>query len=287
MFIIMLMRNLDLDQIRSFIAAADLRSFTAAGECLAATQSAISVRVAKLEHQLGKRLLARTPRAVALTEDGRLFLPWARRIVGTHDEALAAMDDLAADEPTLRLAVSDHATAGRLPSALQSLRNAQPRLVPDVVVGTSADMMAAYDVGAADAAIVRQDADRRDGIHLYEEPLVWIAADRLAERVNRPVDLVALRGQCDVKAAMTRALDERGLPWRIVFQGGSVTALQAAVEAGLGVTAVGRTHVPSRCAVLDDLPVMPASRVVMHTRLPAPMRDTLRAAFRQIGRPMS
>jgi DNA-binding transcriptional LysR family regulator len=283
----MLMRNLDLDQIRSFIAAADLRSFTAAGESLAATQSAISVRVAKLEQQLGKRLLARTPRSVALTEEGRLFLPWARRIVSTHDDALAAMADLAAEQPTLRLAVSDHATAGRLPSALQSLRNAQPRLVPDVVVGTSADMMAVYDEGTADAAIVRQDADRRDGIPLYEEPLVWIAAERLPESVNRPVDLVALRGPCGVKAAMIRALDEQGLPWRIVFQGGSVTALQAAVEAGLGVTAVGRAHVPARCTVLDDLPVMPASRVVMHTRLPGPMRDILRASFRQIGRSSS
>ena len=278
------MRNLDLDQLRSFLAVADLRSFTRAAESLAATQSAISLRVAKLEDRFGRRLLVRTPRAVALTETGRHFLPHARRILAVHDEALAAMDDVLAQPAVLRLAVSDHAIAGRLPAALQALRIALPGLVPDVVVGTSADMLAAYDEGAADAAIVRQDALRRESLPLYREALAWIGSEPLTRPGERPLDLVALRGACGVKAAMTRILDEHGLPWRIVFQGGSVSALQAAVEAGLGITVVGRTQVPASCTMLQGLPPLPASRVVLQTRLPSPQRDALRRAFSPIGR---
>jgi DNA-binding transcriptional LysR family regulator len=72
------MRTLDLDQLRAFVVVSDLRSFTAAGACLGASQSAMSLRLNKLEQSVGLRLLGRTPRAVALTPDGTRFLPHAR-----------------------------------------------------------------------------------------------------------------------------------------------------------------------------------------------------------------
>src|SRR4051794_27186140 len=105
------MRNLELDQLRAFVLVADLKSFTAAGNCLGATQSAISVRIAKLEAAAGARLLSRTPRAVSLTAEGSRFLPHAQAIVARHDSALA---EIKAHEtpPLLRLAVSDHAAGG-------------------------------------------------------------------------------------------------------------------------------------------------------------------------------
>lgn len=274
------MRNLDLDQLRAFLAVADLKGFTAAGEALGATQSAISLRVAKLEELIGRRLLARTPRSVALTPEGERFLPYARGIVSAHDTALARMDGAEAEPATLRLAISDHAAGGHLAAALLRLRSALSHPILDVVVGLSAEMRAAYDAGEADAAIVRQDSDRREGTPLFKDPLVWVAADGAELSFGRPMDLVALRGPCGVKAAMVRALDEAGLPWRMAFQGGSVMALQAAVQAGLGVSAFSRAHVPDRCSVVARrLPKLPPGRVVMQARLTAPLRSVLADAF--------
>lgn len=276
------MRNLDLDQVRAFTVVAELRSFTAAGETLGATQSAISLRVGKLEEQLGKRLLARSPRAVSLTAEGTRFLPHARQIIATHDEALARMEGPDRALKPLRLAISDHAAGAHLTAALRSLRTALPGFAPDVVVGLSSEMRAAYDAGEADAAIVRQDAGRREGTPLFSDPLVWVAAEPVLP--DGPVDLVALRGPCGVKAAMIRALDTARRPWRLAFQGGSVMALQAAVEAGVGVSAFGRAHAPPRSRVMNGLPALPSGRVVMHARLPAPLRNVVANAFKRPAR---
>ena len=277
------MRTLDLDQLRAFVMAADLRSFTAAGTCLGATQSAISLRIARLEERTGRRLMARTPRSVGLTPDGTRLLGHARAILAAHDRAIAEMTGGAA-RSTIRLAVSDHAAGSHLATALASLRLALPLLAPDVVVGLSTTMRDAYDRGEADAAVVRQESGRRDGTVLFADPLAWAAAPNLDWDVGEPVPLVALHGACGVKTASTCALDGSGLPWRYAFLGGSVSALQAAVRAGLGVGVFGRRHLPEGCMPLDTgLPSLPTGNVVLHCRLDGETRRVLAAAFRGAG----
>ena len=273
------MRTLDLDQLRAFLVVADLRSFTAAGTCLGATQSAVSLRIARLEERTGLRLLARTPRSVGLTPDGARLLPHARAILAAHDRAVAEIDDRGA-RGTLRLAVSDHAVGAHLAAALASLRATLPRLAPDVVVGPSSAMRDRYDRGEADAAVLREEGERRGGTPLFDDPLIWVAAAGWAREPGEPVPLVALTGPCGVKAAAIAALDGAGLPWRTAFLGGSVAALQAAVQAGLGLGAFGARHVPPGCVRGDrDLPPLPVSRVGLHTRLDAGVRRVLAGAF--------
>ncbi|MEA1834669.1 LysR substrate-binding domain-containing protein [Methylobacterium durans] len=279
------MRTLDLDQLRAFLVATDLKSFTAAGTCLGATQSAISLRIARLEEQVGRRLLARTPRAVGLTPEGARLLPHARAILAAHDRAWAELAD-GERRTSLRLAVSDHAVGGHLAAALGSLRAALPRLVPDVTVGLSTAMRAAYDRGEAEVAVLRQEGERREGTPLFADALVWAAAPALDWSPGEPVPLVSLSGPCGVKAAAFQALEAAGLPWRHAFSGGSVTALQAAVRAGLGLAPFGARHLPEGCAArAEGLPPLPASRVVLLTRQDGRTRDILAAAFRAAGAP--
>ncbi|MBX9931169.1 MAG: LysR family transcriptional regulator [Methylobacterium sp.] len=277
------MRSLDLDQLRAFVVAADLRSFTAAGACIGATQSAVSLRIAKLEDRVGRRLMARTPRSVGLTPDGTRLLSHARAILAAHDRALVELESGEARAP-IRLAISDHAAGNRLATALAGLRLALPLLIPEVSVGLSTAMREAYDREDADAAIVRQETGRRDGTILFDDPLAWAVAPGLDWNEGDPVPLVALHGPCGVKASSIQALDAAGLPWRYAFLGGSVSALQAAVQAGLGIAAFGRRHLPGGCASPDrDLPHLPTGQVVLHSRLDGPTRRILAAAFAAAG----
>lgn len=283
------MRSLDLDQLRTFVVAAELKSFTAAGECLGTTQSAVSLRIAKLEGQVGRPLLARTPRSVSLTPEGARFLDHARAILDAHDGALAHMSRANGEQrAVLRLAVSDHAAGAVLAGTLASLMAALPEFTPEVVVGLSAEMRELYDKGEADAAIVRQDpAGRRDGEPLFEDRLCWAGASPglrwSSKERGGPVPLVVMRGPCGVKAVAARALDEAGMRWRCTFLGGSVMALQAAVKAGLGVGVFGAQHVPAGCDLLGEgegLPRLPMGEVVLLTRLSGGVRRALAAAFR-------
>ena len=50
-------RMLDMEAVRAFVWIAQMRSFTRAAEALNSTQSALSLKLKKLEEHLGRRLL--------------------------------------------------------------------------------------------------------------------------------------------------------------------------------------------------------------------------------------
>ncbi|MEA9391893.1 LysR substrate-binding domain-containing protein [Acerihabitans sp. TG2] len=76
-----------LDELRVFIAVVDSGSITGAAERLAMTNSATSRTLARLEDKLDTTLIRRTTRRQELTEEGRLFLDQARRILTAMQEA--------------------------------------------------------------------------------------------------------------------------------------------------------------------------------------------------------
>src|SRR5258708_25370819 len=74
-----------LDQLRTFIAAVDEGSFSAAGRKLKRAQSVVSKTLANLEAQLGVKLFDRSARYPKLTEEGRSLLVDARAVADNVD----------------------------------------------------------------------------------------------------------------------------------------------------------------------------------------------------------
>src|ERR1700692_2450502 len=74
-----------LDQLRTFIAAVDEGSFSAAGRKLQRAQSVVSQTLANLEAQLGVKLFDRSARYPRLTEEGRSLLADARSVADNVD----------------------------------------------------------------------------------------------------------------------------------------------------------------------------------------------------------
>ena len=62
---------MDLDGVRTFVAAADCGQFQAAADEIDLTQQGVSRRIAALEKSLGVRLFVRNARGVTLTADGQ------------------------------------------------------------------------------------------------------------------------------------------------------------------------------------------------------------------------
>src|ERR1700719_1526760 len=98
--------GVSLDQLRTFIAAADEGSFSAAGRRLRRAQSVVSQILAKLEGQLGVKLFDRSARLPVLTDQGRALLSTARAVAGDVDLFKARAKSLAGGlEPELSVAV--------------------------------------------------------------------------------------------------------------------------------------------------------------------------------------
>ncbi|MEA1651911.1 LysR family transcriptional regulator [Nitrospirillum sp. BR 11164] len=175
-------RPLDLDAVHAFVLVATLRSFTRAAEALGTTQSAISLKLKRLEDRLGQRLLERTPRQVRLSSQGAAFLEPARRLLAAHDLALAGLEEA---PHRLVIGISDHVAGRDLPGLLARLQGRDPTLVMEVRIAASRDLGGLLERGDLDAAILRLEPplDGRPaelaaevGEPLFIDPLCWFAA---------------------------------------------------------------------------------------------------------------
>ncbi len=262
------MTSLDVDALRALVLLDELASFTRAAQALGTTQSAISLRLKRLEDRLGRRLVERTPRLVRLTAAGITLAAKARRVVEAHDAALAAMEG----EPLrrLRLGVSDHAGGAKLPQILSRLAERMPDLTLEVRVGLSQHLDPPFEAGELDAAVVRSDGTRRGGEVVMKDPLVWYAAPHLRWRRGQPVPLLMLAEPCVVRQATIRALDKAKVPWVEAYRATGVAAILAAATAGLGVAPLGRHLKPDGLEILGErhgLPTLPDGAIVLRSRV--------------------
>ena len=98
--------GVSLDHLRTFVAAADEGSFSAAGRKLGRAQSVVSQTIANLEGQLGLALFERIGRYPELTLGAKNLLPAARRIVRDADRLKAEARRLSEGlEPVLSIVI--------------------------------------------------------------------------------------------------------------------------------------------------------------------------------------
>lgn len=279
------MKTLDLDAVQAFVLVADLHSFTRAADALNSTQSAVSLKLKRLEARLGHRLIERTPRKVRLSRTGEVFLQAARRLLDAHDDALGA---LTRERTTLKVGISHHIVGHELPVLLRHVHSADPGLLVELRVSSSRDIEAEFDRGALDAALVlRHDDSRRDGEILLNEPFGWMAVPDWAHREGEPLRLATQAYPCRVRAMAVGALDEARVPWVEVFVGGGIATIGAAAQAGLAVAALALRVAPPGTVDIGSrlgLPSLPSREVVLYSSTSdAQVRAALRtlvSAFR-------
>ncbi|MEM1403167.1 MAG: LysR family transcriptional regulator [Pseudomonadota bacterium] len=96
---------MDLQSLRLFVRAAELKNISGAGRELGMSPATASTRLAALEDRVGADLLRRSTRKVALSLEGEEFLPFAREILAQEQAALNALGQGRADvSGTLRFA---------------------------------------------------------------------------------------------------------------------------------------------------------------------------------------
>src|SRR5205807_10112561 len=113
------------------------------------------------------------------------------------ERAVAGLDQA---RRRLSVGISDHVAGPELADLLARVNAFDPALTIEVRIAPSADLLAAFDQGALDAAIVRREGDRRDGERLFDEPFGWFAAAGLAPRSGEPLRLATLAAPCGIRA---------------------------------------------------------------------------------------
>ncbi|MCG8619796.1 MAG: LysR family transcriptional regulator, partial [Desulfobacterales bacterium] len=70
---------MNIDQLKTYIAVVETRSFTKAAKTVNLTQSAVSLQIKRLEDELGVSLLTRVAKKVNLTAPGKDLLAYAEK----------------------------------------------------------------------------------------------------------------------------------------------------------------------------------------------------------------
>jgi DNA-binding transcriptional LysR family regulator len=284
----MIERPLDLDSVEAFVRIAELDSFTRAAEAMRTTQAAVSLKLKRLEERLGYRLIERTPRYVQLSARGAAFLEHARELLEVHERALA---ESVGARPRLTVGISDHVAGPELPALIARMNAHDPKLLIEIRIGSSADLLQRFDRRELDTVLVRLHAGRRDGKILAEEKFGWFAAPSWKYRADEPLPVATLAEPCGVRAMAAKVLDAAGVPWSEIFVGGGVAAVASAVMAGLGVAALAPRMLPFGAINVGPkigLPELPRLPVVLHSRVkngrPRDALAALSVAFRSAVR---
>jgi DNA-binding transcriptional LysR family regulator len=149
------MRQLNLDQLRTLIAIADLGTFSAAAKALHLAQPTVSLHISELESRLGAQLVVRGSRSVTPTAAGAALVERGRRLLRDTDEAIDAVKRQTEGRTgRVRLGTSTGVVVDLLPQVLEALGTVHAGIDVEVSILGSSEAMARLAAGTLDIGLV-------------------------------------------------------------------------------------------------------------------------------------
>lgn len=228
--------DLEIPLLRTFVAVVETGSITLAGKQVGRTQPAITHQMHRLEKALAKPLFEGDRRHLTLTREGEMLLGYARTLLGLNDEIRERFEapDVAGH---VRLGVPDLYAAYLLPAVLAGFSRAFPQIEIELRCSRSVTLYAALQREEIDIALMTRQPEFGGGAIVREEPLVWVAARDYAVSPLGALPLALLPAGSVYRQHALEALGHIGRPWSIAAVSDSIAGLQAAVYAGLAVSA--------------------------------------------------
>src|ERR687883_1192877 len=162
----------DPDQLRTFLAVVQTRSFTQAATRLGVRQSTVSSQIRKLEQATGRQLLVRDTHSVSPTPDGEAMIGFAGAILAAYTPAQRYF---AGPQPRgrVRLGMSDDLALTRLPEILRAFRTEHPLIDLELVVDQSGLLHRRLERNQLDLFLGKRPVDGPAGVLLRRDPLGW------------------------------------------------------------------------------------------------------------------
>ena len=228
--------NLDMDCLRTFVTIVDVGSFAEAAQRVGRSASAVSLQINRLEDQVGAKLFQKVGRRMVQSPDGERLLNAARQMLDLNDRVVETLNHQHLSGEIGIGAIQDFADSV-LPSVLARFGKAHPRVRITAKVDRSKALADAVDGGALDLAIGVHGWSSRPHKKIRTDKMVWLSSTDFVLADAERVPLVVFEPPCSFRDAAISCLNQAGREWDIVFTSPSLSGLQAAIEAGLGITA--------------------------------------------------
>lgn len=240
-----------LHQLRSFVAVARLRSVSRAADVVHLTQPAVSKHIRALEERLGAKLVFRAGRSVQLTDAGEALHEYASRILGSLEEAEAAIGEMRGlRRGCLRVGAATTIGVYMLPAFLGEFKHQYPAVDISLTITNKEQIVRSLLRGEIDLGFVgppiRPSTLARE--EFLTDDLVLIVAPThrfarrpsvLAEELKDEVFIVRERGS-GTREIVEEEFARVGVALRQGMELGSTEAIKQAVAADLGVSVISR-----------------------------------------------
>lgn len=275
----------------SLLAIARHGSFSAAGQAVGRSHSAISLHIKALEADLGTRLVDRSQRPPVLTPDGEALAEQARRLNRVLGD-INAIGQGTLLAGTLSVGIVPTAMTHLAAPALASLKAENPDLRLEIRTGLSGELAQAVQSGDLDAALLTGPDLAPDDLILHpvvEEPLVVIAPPGTVTKSDEDLlthhPFIWFSRKTWAGQQIERRLLDRRLNVSYTMEVDSLEAIESLVRYGLGVSII-----PSH-GTAEDLVIVPfgdpqvSRRMVLAARQRTPKTRLIEAllhAFKSV-----
>jgi DNA-binding transcriptional LysR family regulator len=252
-------RQLDITPLRSLVAVADAGGFHRAAADLRLSQSAVSQHIRRLERAIGTPVFEPDGRASRLTPAGTALLAEAREILAAHDAAVRRLTGPEGDPARFIIGATDHAADHILPPVVAALSRVSPGLEVTFRFDRTTPLNEAVDRGEVDLAVFITEASAQKGTLVGALPLVWCAAPGWSRPPGRqPVPVIAINAPCAIRSRALAALEQHGVPSKVIAEAAYLGGAVNAARAGLGVAALALAGPPPEGLVpVPGLPAVP------------------------------
>ena len=237
---------MNLHQLRMFCEVANARSFTAAATKLHLTQPAATWQMKRLEEAYGLQFLQRTGKRVSLTEEGKVLLDFAGRIlrlVGEAEEALADLRGLPLG--TLRIDATYICGDYYLPALLEALHRRHPGIRFQIGIGNSSQVIENTLAQKNDIGICAQDPahPKLEAHRIMSDLLVGVVGRTHPFARRHAIGLRELAGQplilretgSSPRGVVDEMLSRHGVVPTVIMESASTSAIKRFVENGVGM----------------------------------------------------
>lgn len=245
--------NINLRHIKAFVVIIETGSFSAAAEKLCVVPSALTSTIHQLEQECGLKLLERTTRKIELTDMGKIFLPVARNLV---KEFASALNDIQAYTTLSTGKVSIAAFASviseSLPQHLKEYRSKYPGIHISIRDEGADQILNLVREKKVDIGItsLKQDCEEDLQTIKYCSDLFGILCRTdhplLSKKSTvswsdiKPYPYIRLSKDTGINSLLSSELDRIIMPPASTLEVSSITALQALIAAGFGISVLPR-----------------------------------------------
>ena len=232
-------------QLRTLVAVADAKTFSAAAEVVHVTHAAVSQQMQSLEADLGVVLFDRAPRTPELTPAAREIVAKARKLIADYDGLADSVRGDGGLEGVLDLGVMRTTLTGLTPRAVAILKAKFPKLGLHLRTGLTTAHLTDIERGHLDAAVVSKPHQMPLGLvfrTIAQEQMHLIAGPE--ETSEDPEELLRKRPfiRFDRDAVVGALIDNwivsKGIKVTEAMELDSPEAIASMVHAGLGVSIV-------------------------------------------------